>query len=195
MSENMNDKYQQYYNQLLTGTLTETLLKGISYQANIKLANEIIAEQEKSIQTLQESETTLKDELTAVKTSKLSSENSKISTLESTVSKLQADLYEMNKLKAEYENVKHQVQHLDTYRNEIVKANEKIKNMQDDHSKVVSNFELKIKSLNDEINVLKTPAPAKKSKVKKTTEVVTTSKAKIIKQNLPGLIVKDGGSF
>jgi hypothetical protein len=36
MSEDMTTKYQQHYNQVLTGTLTDTIMKSISYQGNIK---------------------------------------------------------------------------------------------------------------------------------------------------------------
>ena len=42
MSDEMSDKYQQHYNQILSGTLTDNILKSISLQANIKLANDII---------------------------------------------------------------------------------------------------------------------------------------------------------
>jgi len=37
--DEMNEKYQKYYSQILTGTLNDTLIKNISFQANIKLAN------------------------------------------------------------------------------------------------------------------------------------------------------------
>lgn len=208
MSEdkNMNEKYQQYYNQLLTGTLTETLLKGVSFQANIKLANDIIAEQDKTILELQSNVENFKKELDTLRNNKVNTDNSKIVSLENTIkshlatiSKLQADLYEMNKNKSEYENVKHQVQHIDTYRNEVVKANDTIKTLQEQHKSVVNSFEEKIKSLMVEIAELKTPAPATKKKASKVVvkeePVTTKSKAKIIKQELPGLIVKDGGSF
>lgn len=207
MSDNMNEKYQQYHSKILTGTLTDTIMKSISYQANIQLANDIIAEQEKTITELQKSSEELKKELEVIKSGRTNSENSKISNLENqikghlaTITKLQTDVYDLSKKKNEYENVKHQVQHLDTYRNEVVKANETIKNLQDSHNKVVSGFEEKIKALNEEISLLKTPAPTKKKKatkvvVKEEPVVVTKPKAKIIKQDLPGLIVKDGGSF
>ena len=206
MSDDMNEKYQQYYNQLLTGTLTETMLKGITFQANIKLANDIIAEQDKNIQASQETIDSLKKELEDAKNTKSSSDNSKILELEgqikgytTTIARLQSDLFEMNKSKTEYENVKHQVQHLDTYRNEVIKANETIKSIQNDHLKVVNGYELKIKDLSETIESLKTPAKKKKvSKTVVTEEPVipeTKPKAKIIKQELPGLIVKDGGSF
>lgn len=210
----MNEKYQQHYNKVLTGTLTDTLMKSISYQANIQLANEIIAENEKIIQELQlvqdsskkELQTiieSLKNDLEVAKTNKNNSENSRITSLENTIksnqatiSKLQIDLFEANKLKTEYENVKHQVQHLDTYRNEVVKANDTIKALKEAQQSIQNAYEEKIKALNEEIVILKTPkTPEKKAKVTKKTVEVATPKAKIIKQDLPGLIVKDGGSF
>ena len=49
MSEDINAKYQQHYNKILSGTLSDAILKSITFQANIKLANEIIAEQENCI--------------------------------------------------------------------------------------------------------------------------------------------------
>ena len=215
MSEiNMNEKYQNHYNKVLTGTLTDTLMKSISYQANIQLANEIIADQEKTIQELQAGKDTskkqleatiesLKQELETVRTNRTNSENSRITSLENTIknhlaniSKLQTELYEMNKMKSEYENSKHQIQHLDTYRNEVVKANDTIKALKESQDSIKNDYESKIKALTAEIETLKTPVVVKKTKSKKAIEVVeSTPKAKIIKQTLPGLIVKDGGSF
>lgn len=215
MSENMNEKYQLIYNKILNGTLTDTILKSVSYQANIQLANEIIAEQEKTIQALksskEESETelqatinTLKTELETARVNKVNSDNNKIVLLENTIKnhlatiqKLQSDLNEAGKLRTEYENVKHQVQHLDTYRNEILKANDTIKNLKSEHTIAIQQFEEKVNALTNEINELKTPVPVKNTKVTKKTKnsLVTKPKAKIIKQDLPGLIVKDGGSF
>ena len=212
----MNEKYQAHYNKVLTGTLTDTIMKSISYQANIQLANEIIAEQEKTIvelqsnvnsskKELQDTIDNLKKELDTVRANKVATENVRITTLENnikshlaTINKLQTDLYEANKNKTEYENVKHQVQHLDTYRNEVVKANETIKTLKESQNSIKNDYEQKIKALTDEIELLKTPqTPVKKAKVtkKKADVLVAQPKAKIIKQDLPGLIVKDGGSF
>ena len=205
MSDNMNEKYQQYYNKVLTGTLTDTLMKSISYQANIQLANEIIAEQEKLIVDLKSNADNLKKEIETIQADKTVGINTEISNLKNTIkvnsttiTKLQTELYEASKLKNEYENVKHQVQHLDTYRNQVVKANDTIKVLTQEKETLQKNAEEKIKALTDEINLLKTPkAPVKKAKVaKQTVNVeVTKPKAKIIKQDLPGLIVKDGGNF
>jgi predicted phage tail protein len=210
----MTEKYQQHYNKILTGTLTDTILKGVSYQANIQLANEIIAEQEKTILDLQtnadtskkELQSTVDKELEEAKNNKASVENNKIFGLESTIknqqstiSKLQSDLYEANKLRTEYENVKHQVQHLDTYRNEVIKANEIIEALKEEKTSLVSKYEGQIEKLKNVDPDLKTPVNVKKTKAKKPVATVSKAKAtttaKIIKQDLPNLIVKDGGSF
>lgn len=213
---NMKEKYQQHYEKVLTGTLTDTIMKSISYQANIQLANEIIAEQEKNLnelkstvnssqKELQDTIVELKKEIESLQANKIVEDNVTISNLENTIksytatiNKLQTDLYEANKLKTEYENVKHQVQHINTFRNEVVKANDTIKVLREEKDSLEKTSEEKIKALTDEINLLKTPkAPVKKAKsTKKATEVVVEKpKAKIIKQDLPGLIVKDGGNF
>jgi flagellar biosynthesis chaperone FliJ len=143
MSDNMNEKYQQYYNDIINGTLTESILKGITYQANIKLANDIIGEQDKVIIDLQK---TLEDK--------------------------NLELEELNKSKSEFESVKHQIQHLDTYRNELVKANDTIRNLQE-----------QVRVLTEENQTLKTIQ-----------EVPKKPKAKIIKQDLPGMVVKGNGN-
>ena len=93
MSDDMTVKYQQHYNQILSGTLTDTILKSVSYQANIKLANEIITEQENKITDLQgqledfkkDSDAKLqnaKQELESFKNNRQNSENVRINSLE-----------------------------------------------------------------------------------------------------------------
>ena len=200
----MNEQYQKHYNDVLTGTLTDTMMRSISLQANIKLANEIIAEQEKTIlglrdtadtskKELQDNLNALKQELESVKNSKTNSENVRISSLENTVkghlttiASMQSNINELNKLKADYENVKHQVQHVDTFRNELVKEREA-------HQKTRDEYSGKIEELNSQIEYLQlTPAKRKKiddakKVVEEPTEVFATSE-----QND---IVKDGGSF
>ena len=77
MSDDMTEKYQRHYNEILVGTLTDTMMKSISYQANIQLANEIIAEQEKTIVELQNTTDSSKKELQ----DKINSLNVEIQTL------------------------------------------------------------------------------------------------------------------
>ena len=188
----MTQKYQQHYNKILNGTLTDTIMKSISYQANIQLANDIIAEQEKVIGELKNNENTSKKEL-----------QDRISNLEnvgknnqSTISKLQTDLYEANKLKSEYENVKHQVQHLNTFKNDLIKSREEIKNLQIDHQKQVdelkNDYEDKIAKLTLTIESLKTPTTSKKKAVK-VTKAPSVKKAPI--KTIEVEEIKDGGIF
>ena len=193
MSDNMAEKYQQYYNKLLNGTLTDTIIKSISYQANIQLANDIIAEQEKTIQDLEISVKNVKKELDEEKTGKTNSENSKILELEAQlkaqstlVTRLQSDLNEANKLRSEYENVKHQVSHVDTFRSELIKERE-------NHKKTHEEYELKITELNSQIEYLQlTPAKRKKIDEEKNKQVEVTETF----SSLPlDDITKDGGSF
>jgi len=194
MSDNMAEKYQQYYNKLLNGTLTDTIIKSISYQANIQLANDIIAEQEKTIQDLEISVKNVKKELDEEKTGKTNSENSKILELEAQlkaqstlVTRLQSDLNESNKLRSEYENVKHQASHVDTFRSELIKERE-------NHKKTREEYDLKIKELNDQIEYLQL-TPAKRKKI----DEANNKKVEVVEEIISTLPleseVKDGGSF
>jgi chromosome segregation ATPase len=189
--KNMNEKYQQYYNQIISGTLTDTLLKSISLQANVKLANDIIADQEKVIVDLQTSENSSKKELQ----NKITSLEDVAKNNQAIIAKLQADLYEANKLRTQYENVKHQVQHMDTFRTDLVKAREDIKNLQTEHEKKVESlkdmYESEIAKLNLAIDSLKTPT--NKKKAVKVTKTASVKKAPI--KTIEVEEIQDGGSF
>lgn len=193
MSENMTEKYQQHYNKLVNGTLTDLLVKSISYQANIQLANDIIGEQEKTIENLETSLKDVKKELEDIKVNKNNSENSKIVELEnqikgqnSIVTRLQSDLNEANKLRTEYESIKHQVSHVDTFRNELIKERENNKKTRDE-------YELKIEELKNQIEYLQL-TPAKRKKI----DEEKNKKLEIVEEKistLPLEEVRDGGSF
>jgi chromosome segregation ATPase len=187
MSENMTEKYQTHYNKLLNGTFGDLVVKSISYQANIQLANDIISEQEATLKELSE-------ELDELKSSKSSSENSKINELENQVkanagviTRLQSDLNEANRLKSEYESVKHQVTHVDTFRTELVKERES-------HKKTRDEYELKLKELSDRIEYLQlTPAKRKKIDEEKNKVVEVIEEASVLP--ITEDVIKDGGSF
>jgi peptidoglycan hydrolase CwlO-like protein len=93
--------------------------------------------------------------------------------LETTVTNLTNELNDLRRQRGEFEAVKNQVQHVDTFRNELVKAQQTIK------------------ELNEKIEYLQlTPAKRKKideaNKPKEVNEVVIESSEDTI---------KDGGSF
>ena len=141
---------------MLSGTLTDIMMKSITYQANIKLANEIIAEQEKSI-------TDLKKQLEDTKTQKLSSDNSKITTLENnlksqseSLARLNTEISALRKIKSDYENVKSQVSNVDVFRNELIKEREL-------HQQTKNNYDKIVGELTEKITILETPPKKKKS--------------------------------
>lgn len=216
MSEplDMTKKYQEHYNQILSNTLSESIIKSISYQANIKLANDVIAEGEENIKRLQDEIEKLKSEIVSVRSSKTESENQKITVLEKgvsnhleTISRLSTKVEELSRFKDEYEKVKSQVQHIDTFRNELEKAREQLKQQQVEFDKkteeVSKKYTSQIIELNKKIEYLQL-TPAKRKKVDADLAVTTVikspepviTKAKIIKQDIPEMVIKkDGGSF
>lgn len=185
MSEDMTQKYQQHYNQVLSGTLTDIMMKSITYQANIKLANEIIAEQDKSL-------IDLKKELEDIKNQKNDSENSKIVTLENslklnseTITKLNSELLLLKKMKTDYENVKVNASNVEVFRTELVKEREL-------HQQTKNYFEETVNDLKKKIALLETP-PKKKKSNKQTTIVESIDVGN--SSDVTETTVKDGGSF
>ena len=200
--DDMNEKYQKHYSQLLTGTLTDTLMKNISFQANIKLANEIIEEQDETIKNLKEENENLKNSLSEFqnKLNELGSEKNKI---DSDFKRINSDCeFEKNKIKSQYEseirnlkteceNNKNQVKHLDTFKNELLKIKEENKtlriNYESNIDEINKTYEEKIKELNDEIDYLKL-TPAKRKKIDKM--ISSESEDFNVSNN-----IEDGGQF
>lgn len=198
MSDEMNDKYQKHYNQILSGTISDVMMKNVSYQANIKLANEIISEQEKTIVDSNETVSSLKKEIESLKSNKISIENTKITALENTIktqsdtiSKLNSDLFAANKSKSEFESFKSQASNVDIFRKELIKERE-------NHDRTRKEFEEKIQELNEQIDALKAP-PKRKKTVKKPEEMsiveLVESNEVVNEEQTDETTVKDGGTF
>ena len=124
-------------------------------------------------------------------------------------------------MKSEYENIKHQVQHVDTFRTELNKTREELNNVRNDYEKriadltsshelkitelntihsnhektiadLTNSYELKIGELNEKIDHLQL-TPAKKKKIEDVKkEIVETPISVLIGSEN---ILKDGGSF
>lgn len=202
-----NEKYLNYYVEILTNTLTDAVVRNVSLQANARVSEDVINEQLKRNEDLSKQISNLNTEIFSVKELSHQNENTEINNLKNiikghldTINNLTSQLTELDKMKGEYKNVKHQVRHVDTFRNELLKEREE---RQQDRN----HFENKIKELNNEIEYLKlTPTKRKKVDELKFVKVEVkenpisvvgelSTKAKIIKQSLPGEIIKDGGSF
>lgn len=213
MEENMVEKYQEHYKQILVGTLTDTFMKTLSFQANIKLANEIISEQEKTINELKSNTEKskkemddnvigLKKEIELLKNNRVSSENNKINNLEnniriqndnisrlnSEINRLNTELSNANRAKVELENLKNQASSADVFRKELIKERE-------NHELTKSNYEKKLKELSDEIELLKTPPKRKKVNKQSNVLELVNLEPDIENAEISEEFVKDGGTF
>lgn len=192
MSDDMTKKYQKHYNQLISDTLNDLLIKNISFQANIKLANEIISEQEETIKGLNETLDSTKSDLENTRKVKTDNSNTQIASLENrikslndTITKLNSDLNIANRVKIEYDNLKTQVSQLETFRGQLLRERES-------HQKTKDDLGSQINDLNRQLEELKSP-PKKKKAVKSTVLVETPAEKE---QEIPPQdVVKDGGSF
>jgi chromosome segregation ATPase len=200
------EKYVEYYVDIMSKTLQDSIVKSISLQANLKLTENVIKELQTKIEELTSTVNSTKQELESTKTIKNSSDNARIQQLQNennehvkVINTLRSQLNDLSVVKSEYESVKHQLQHVDTFRNELSKSREELESV---HGKYGSEIEaLKkehenaIKELNDQIDYLKlTPAKRKKIDEAKAAQV-TVDGADLEELIISDEILKDGGSF
>jgi chromosome segregation ATPase len=170
-----NEKYINYYIEILSATLNDTVLRNISLQANAKVTEGIIGEQEQTIQRLQ-----------SIVEQNEQNGNQTVVDLEKTIKELRDDLANVNKLRGEYESVKSQAQHVDTFRNELLKARKETEDVR-------AEYEARISELNDKIEYLQL-TPAKRKKVDEAKAVALGSESPSVLP-LVDETTKDGGSF
>lgn len=173
-----NEKYLNYYVEILTNTMTDAVVRNVSLQANARVTEELVNEQAKRIEELSVMEANRNSE-TDSEVEKL---NLVIANLNNSIANLNNELSDLRKQKSDFENVKYQVQHVDTFRNELLKE----RNL---HQRTRVEYDDRIKELNDQIEYLQlTPAKRKKidgSKAIKPVDNFTDDST----------IIKDGGSF
>ena len=199
-----NEKFVNYYIEGLITTLNDCLIRNISLQANDRISKEVIEEHSKKVESLNGTIDALKADLESAKKQQADADNQRYQNLENsikdhlnTINTLNQEISQLRTMKSEYENVKHQVQHVDTFRTELTKTREELNNVRVDNEKIIadltSSYELKIKELNDKIDYLQlTPAKRKKiEEVKK--EVIETPTLDVFSNSDDTL--RDGGSF
>jgi chromosome segregation ATPase len=200
-----NEKYLNYYVEILTNTMTDAVIRNISLQANARVTEDVINEQVKKNEDLIKQIGNLNVEVSSVKELNQQNENIKVTNLESsikghldTISNLTNQLTELNKMKGEYENIKHQATHVDTFRNELLKEREehqKTRNEFENNIRDLNNsFQSQIKELNEKIEYLQlTPAKRKKLEDEKNKVVEVLGESSVLP--LVDETIKDGGSF
>ena len=205
-----HEKYVEHYLDILTKTMQDSIIKNISLQANLKVTEGIIKElQDGSSSTIQSLQKKIDElnvtvansqkELNSLRDNKISAENSRLQHLQTTIDDLRKKLVDHEMVKKEYEEVKHQVQHIDTFRNELNRTRDELQNANNIHdlemNVIKKEYEVIIKELNDQIEYLKlTPAKRKKVDEAKTAQsiLVDVEPEELV---LSDEILKDGGSF
>jgi len=189
-----NENYLNYYVEILTGTMTDAVIRNISLQANARVTEDVINEKIKKNNEYENIIENLKKELESIKIGKNQETDSKILNLENinkghldTINSLNNQLSELNRMKGEYETVKHQVGHVNTFRSELIKERE-------NHQKTRDEYEFKLKELDDQIKYLQlTPAKRKKIDEEKNKQVEVIEEISVLP--ITDDITKDGGSF
>jgi DNA repair exonuclease SbcCD ATPase subunit len=209
-----NEKYLNYYVEILSGTMTDAVIRNVSLQANARVTDEVLKDQVKRNEDLIQQVDNLNGQIEELRLTHEQFENQRIADLENKneshlnrIDNLEKQLNDLNIIRNEYDNVKNQVSHLESFRNELVKVREENKTLQqtnnDTISKLVKEHELIIKKLNEKIDYLQlTPAKRKKVDAEKAlvaeqikANLNVTPKAKIFKVEPPAVVFNDGGSF
>lgn len=145
--------------------MTDAVIRNISLQANARVTEEVINEQAKRI-----------EQLSIIEANRNAEASAEVATLTATITNLNNELNDLRSQRGEFEATKSQVKHVDTFRNELVKAQETIK------------------ELNAQIEYLQlTPAKRKKIDDAKQTKTVENVSTKVAVETSD--TIKDGGSF
>lgn len=217
-----NEKYVGHYVDILTSTLTDTILKSVSMQANARITDEVIKEQTEKIEKLTVSLNQKQEQVNQLSSQKASNENTIISDLNARIlqkdSELNRLLNELNELKSkyrDYDSIKNQATHVDTFKNELIKTREEVNKVRDEYEKKIvslqkenddkvdaikKNHESEKQDLTQKINELTTKIdylqlpPAKRKKIDELNKEVTTP---IISNQLVETngVIEDGGIF
>lgn len=170
-----NKNYADYYIETLTNTMTDAIIRNVSLQASVRVSEDNVNEFEKTFELLDAEIGQLKDQLEKERRERNQSDQNKISSYEAEIQKLNSELSDLKNQKSEYENTKQKVQHIDTFRQQLVECREESKKMQKEYESIIDELNKKIEYLQ--------LTPAKRKKID---ELVTKSTEEI---------TKDGGTF
>jgi DNA repair exonuclease SbcCD ATPase subunit len=220
-----NEKYLNYYIETLTSTVTDCVIRNVSMQANAKVTDEVIKEQVEKIESLLESNAELKKTIQDLKNLNSTNENAVVQDLknklgesEKLATNLRNDINEMTTKYRDYDSIKNQSIHVETFKSELIKAREetnkvraeletkinslvsenagKISALTEQHDKDIARLteqhDKKVNELTDKIDYLQLP-PAKRKKIdelnKQIEPAIVTDSAELSSP------IKDGGSF
>lgn len=158
-----NEKYLNYYIETLTTTMTDCVIRNVSMQANAKITDEVVKEQGEKIEALVKLNNELQETIQSLKQANAANENNVIQELrnklgekEQLVAQQSNDINELrNKHSKEleelttkfrdYDSVKNQATHVETFKSELIRAREET-------NRVRTELENRINSINAETN-------------------------------------------
>jgi hypothetical protein len=156
-----NEKYLNYYIETLTTTMTDCVVRNISMQANAKITDEVVKEQSEKIDALVKINGDLQNTIKQLTETNETNESTTVQELknkllesEKLVTKLGNDINESNSKHhteideltskfRDYDSVKNQAVHVETFKGELVRAREET-------NQIRSEFEGKINALASE---------------------------------------------
>ena len=206
-----NEKYINYYIEVLTTTLNDCVIRNVSMQANAKITDDVIKEQSEKLEKvseklkeLEESNKKLRDNQTAHENNIINDFKAKIVEKDAELTKLSTQLNELNNKFRDYESVKNQVTHIDTFKSELIKAREEILRNRNEHENKIGvltkkheeeklELQKQLDDLTAKIDYLQlTPARRKKiDELNKGASTVSVIEAATEDENA----FKDGGTF
>ena len=158
-----NEKYLNHYIEILTSTMTDCVIRNVSMQANAKIIDEVVKEQTENIEALVKSNGELKETVQQLKETNATNENDVIRELKNKLdekeqlvtkqsndineltNKHRIELEELNTKFRDYDSVKNQATHVETFKGELIRARLET-------NRVRTELENRINSMNAETN-------------------------------------------
>jgi chromosome segregation ATPase len=142
-----NEKYLNYYIETLTSTVTDCVIRNVSMQANAKVTDDVIKEQSEKIDVLTRSNADLQKSVQDLKNINTSNESALVQDLknklvesEKTATNLRNDIDQLITKYRDYDSIKNQSTHVETFKSELIKAREET-------NRVRTELETKVNSL------------------------------------------------
>jgi uncharacterized coiled-coil protein SlyX len=217
-----NEKYLNYYIEVLTSTMNDCVIRNVSMQANAKISEDVIEEQADRIEKLSGTVKELEEVNRKLREGQVASENNTITDLKNKLvekdrelSSASNQISELNNKFRDYDSVKSQVTHMDTFKSELIKAREELTRIRGEndrqidilnkkHEKEKVNLEKQITELNAKIDYLQL-SPAKRKKIDELNKGASTvsvidntienSTVTIEEAIVDDGAIKDGGTF
>jgi chromosome segregation ATPase len=150
--------------EVLTGTLNESILRSVSLQANAKFVDELVGELQSENDLLKKQITEMDGDIKKLVADrdifvadKDRQHADDLLEKERIIIKQRDDIDELNRSKSSVESMRHQLDHIDTFRNELLKE-------RNDHEKTRLDYESKINELTEKIEYLQL-SPSKRKKI------------------------------